>query len=30
VLESFDQLRDAMNTYSQRILDQAASTQAGA
>jgi phenylalanine-4-hydroxylase len=23
VLESFDQLRDAMNTYAQRILDPA-------
>ena len=30
VLESFAQLRDAMNTYSQRILDAAASTPAGA
>ena len=30
VLESFDQLRDAMNTYSQRILDRAAPTAADA
>ena len=30
VLESFEQLRDAMNAYSQRILDQAASAPAGA
>ncbi|MDY7110151.1 MAG: phenylalanine 4-monooxygenase [Planctomycetota bacterium] len=30
VLESFEQLRDAMNAYSRRILDQAASAPAGA